>query len=229
MKQAVLAAFFISVLLSQLFAVQSGTFHADGDRSKNAIALSFDDGPGPNTQAVMQILDEYKIKATFFMNGDQVEMRPTLAKEVLQRGFEIGEHTYSHMNFYAYEKKYGTEKTKEKIRSEIQKSKDLIRKATGISPQLCRMPHGYQRPWLGEIAKDFGYALVNWTFGEDWLNIPEEKMASDYLKHVRSGNILLFHDGGKNREKTLKILPQVIREAKKKNLAFLTVSEILGN
>ena len=89
------------------------------------------------------------------------------------------------------------------------------------------MPHGYQRPWLKSIAKEFGYALVNWTFGEDWTAVPEDKMAKDYLARVRPGAILLFHDGGKNRSKTLKILPQVIQEARSKGLSLLTVSQIL--
>ncbi len=208
-------------------AAQPGTFHADGDKSKKAIALSFDDGPGLFTMKILEILDQYKVKATFFMNGDQVEIRPQIAKEVQKRGHEIADHTYSHLNFYAYEKKNGPEKTKDKARDEIAKSKKMIEKHLGLAPTICRMPNGYHRPWLKDIAREFGYGLVNWTFGEDWLNVPGAKMTEDYVKQVRAGSILLFHDGGKDRSKTVQALPAVIQEAQKKGLAFLTVSEIL--
>jgi peptidoglycan/xylan/chitin deacetylase (PgdA/CDA1 family) len=208
---------------------EPGSFFADGGKGKAAIALTFDDGPGEFTPRVLEILDRYQVKATFFMNGDQVEKRPEVAREVKKRGHEIGEHTYSHMNFYAYEKKRGVEKTREKIREEMARSKAAIEKTLGLSPRFCRMPHGYHRSWLGGIAKEFGYVLVNWTFGEDWHDIPEEKMTEDYLRQVRKGAILLFHDGGKNREKTLKIVPRVIEAARKKGLALATVGEILSD
>lgn len=211
----------------QFVALQPGSFFADGNKSKKAIALTFDDGPGEFTPKILEILDRYKIKATFFMNGDQVALRPQLAKEVLKRGHEIGEHTYSHINFYAFEKKSGLEKTKAKIREEIRKSKEMIQKTTGVSPILCRMPHGYHRSWLSEIAREFNYVLVNWTFGEDWQNLSEESMISHYIQHIQPGAILLLHDGGKNRQKTIAALPQIIERARQKNFSFLTVSEMI--
>ena len=161
------------------------------------------------------------------MNGDQIDLRPQIAKEVLKRGHEIGDHTYSHINFYAYEKKFGLEKTKTKIREEIVKSRERIVKATGAAPILCRMPHGYNRSWIGGVAKEFGYCLVNWTFGEDWLPIPQEKMESDYIRYLRSGSILLFHDGGKNRKKTISILPVISKRAQDQGFSILKVSEII--
>ncbi|MBI3013165.1 MAG: polysaccharide deacetylase family protein [Elusimicrobia bacterium] len=192
------------------------------------MALTFDDGPGEWTRPVLDLLDRYGIKATFFMNGDQVQMRPQIAKEVAKRGHEVGEHTYSHKNFYSLEKRLGVEKTKQAIQEEMSQSKEILLKTLGFEPKLCRMPHGYLRPWLGEVAKGFNYTLVNWTFGEDWLPIPKEKMAADYIRQIRPGAILLFHDGGKKRNKTLEILPLIIEEAKKKGLSLVTVSEIIA-
>ncbi len=213
---------------TSLFAMEAGTFASDGKSDRPQIALTFDDGPGGEfTTKILDVLDQYQVKATFFMNGDQVEMRPNIAKEVQKRGHEIGDHTYSHMNFYAYLKKNGIGNTREKIRSEIKKSKNIIEKTTGVVIKTCRMPHGFNKRWVKEIAEEYGYTLVNWSFGEDWLNIPQEKMASDYLKHVRPGTIFLFHDGGKKREKTVAILPLIIKEARKKNLSIVTVAELL--
>ena len=214
------------LFLSLAQALEPGSFRADGPKTKKSVAFTFDDGPGEFTPQVLDILDRYKIKATFFMNGDQVELRPRIAQEVATRGHEIGEHTYSHINFYAYKKKNGLEKTKEKISDEMKKSREAIVKATGIAPRLCRMPHGFHKPWLGEIARSFDYALVNWTFGEDWLNLPEEKMAQDYIERLKPGSILLFHDGGRNRGKTVAILPKIIEEARK-NYQIVTAGELL--
>ena len=207
-------------------SLPAGSFFADGDRGKKAVALTFDDGPGPFTERVLKILDDEKVKATFFMNGDQVAIRPRIAKEVYLRGHEIGDHTYSHVNFYAYEKKNGAEKAKEKVRSEMDLSRRRIEQATGFTPTLCRMPNGYHRAWLGPVAKEFGYVLVNWTFGEDWLKIPADRLEKDYLAHLKPGAILLMHDGGRGREKTLQILPKVIAEGRRRGLAFVTVSEL---
>ncbi|OGR52251.1 MAG: hypothetical protein A3I11_05355 [Elusimicrobia bacterium RIFCSPLOWO2_02_FULL_39_32] len=220
----ILFTFFIQ---SKLLACSPGSFHADGNKNKKAIALTFDDGPGESSLKVLELLDHYQVKATFFMNGDQVELRPELAKEVLKRGHEIGDHTYSHINFYAYEKKFGLEKTKLKVKEEIQKSRDLIVQATGKSPELCRMPHGYHRAWMKEIAKEFNICLVNWTFGKDWLKISEDRLSKEYLQNLKPGAILLFHDGGRHREKTLNLLPLIIEEAKKRDFSIITVNQIL--
>ena len=227
MRKGIYVLFFWFISCPFIYSLEPGSFHADGKPGKKAIALTFDDGPGPFSTQVLDLLDKQGVQATFFMNGDQVQIRPEIAKEVQKRGHEVGEHTWSHINFYAYEKAHGREATQAKIREEMKKSKEILQKTLGLSPKICRMPHGYHRSWLKEIAKEFGYALVNWTFGEDWTAIPEDMMAKDYVAHVRSGSILLFHDGGKNRTKTLHILPQVIQEAKSRGLAFLTVSQIL--
>lgn len=218
----------LTVSFSFLYAaVVPGSFQADGPKTKKAVALTFDDGPGLFTGQVLDVLDQYKVKATFFMNGDQVHVRPQMAQDVVKRGHEVGDHTWSHTNFYHFEKKNGMEKTREAIREEIRKSKELIESTLKISLKLCRMPHGYHRPWMKEVAKEYGYALVNWTFGEDWLKITEEKMAEEYLYKVRPGAILLFHDGGKGREKTVKIVPKVIEKARERGLKVVTVSELL--
>jgi peptidoglycan-N-acetylglucosamine deacetylase len=213
--------------LSSLYAAEAGKFYTDGPASKAAIALSFDDGPGLYTERVLNILDQEKVKATFFMNGDQVQIRPQLAQEVKKRGHEIGDHTWSHLNFFAFEKKNGPEAAGAKARDEISKSVAIIEKTCAVKVQILRMPNGFSRSYVRSIAKERGLALVNWTHGEDWLNVPEEKMTAGYLKMVRPGAIFLFHDGGKNREKTLKIVPQLIAKARAKGLAVITVGEML--
>ncbi|OGR85702.1 MAG: hypothetical protein A2901_05770 [Elusimicrobia bacterium RIFCSPLOWO2_01_FULL_54_10] len=221
------AASIVLSLVSLCAAVEPGTFQADGPVSKKAIALTFDDGPGLFTAQVLEVLDGHKVKATFFMNGDQVDFRPDLAREVLKRGHEVGDHTWGHENFYAYEKKHGTDKTRSAVRAAIARSKAKIEETLKIQVKILRMPHGYHRPWMKEVAKEFGYALVNWTLGMDWHNMPEDKMAAYYLKSIRPGAILLFHDGGRGRGKTVRIVPLVIEKARSKGFQIVTAGELL--
>ncbi len=208
-------------------SLSANFFYAQGPKEKKAIALTFDDGPGPWTTPILDILDKEGVKGTFFMNGDQVAMRPKIAKMVQEKGHAIGDHTYSHMNFYAYEKKNGLEKTKEKISEEIEKSKSILEKVLGKKITLCRMPHGYNKLWLEELSKKFNYTFINWTFGEDWQPVSQEKMAQEYIQQIKPGAILLFHDGGKNRKKTQLSLPAIIQAAKNKGYQIVTVSELL--
>jgi peptidoglycan-N-acetylglucosamine deacetylase len=222
-----LTAVLVLISMPLSAALSPGEFYSDGPKTQKAIALTFDDGPGLYTQKVLDLLKKYNVKATFFMNGDQVLIRPALAVAVRDGGHEIGDHTWSHMNFFAYEKKQGTPAARTKITEEIKRSLAEIKKVTGVESKILRMPHGYHRPWMKEVALDQKVALVNWTFGQDWLNIGAEKMAADYEKYVRPGAILLFHDGGKNREKTLIAAERVIQKAQKEGYQILPVGQLL--
>jgi len=213
--------------ISSLSAVEPGTFHADGPKSKKAIALTFDDGPGPYTTRILEVLAKHNVKATFFMSSEQVKYRKKLARKVAAEGHEIGDHTWGHVNFSEYEKLHGVEKTRHEVRRRITKSKGIIEETLEIKIRLCRMPHGYHRAWLKDVAGDFGYALVNWSFGEDWHKIPEEKMTADYLSAVKPGAILLFHDGGVRRDKTINIVDKVIENAREKGLQVIPAGELL--
>ena len=81
---------------------ESKIFYAGGPKDIQSVALTFDDGPGPNTEKVLAILDKYGVKATFFMEGQLVKIRPELVKLVKDKNHEIGSHLYSHPDFYHY-------------------------------------------------------------------------------------------------------------------------------
>ena len=208
-------------------AAEPGRFYAGGDPKRKAVALTFDDGPGRYTPDVLRVLDESGVKATFFVTGGNAERRPGLVREILRRGHELGDHTYGHVNFRSVEKEKGVEAAKAAVEEEMRRSHRVLVSVASAAPSLCRMPHGYDRKWLGAVAAKFGYSLVNWTFGEDWAGLPEAKMLEDYRRALVPGAILLFHDGGAGREKTLAILPEVIREARQRNLSIVTVGELL--
>lgn len=195
-----------------------------GTKKNKLIALSFDDGPGLNTKKILKILDDKKVKATFFMLGTSIEKRPKLVKEVYDKGHEIANHTYNHVNFFKYKKS----NIKEKIEDELLKNQNLIQSLVNYKPKLVRYPYGYSRQEALEVAEDNDYKVINWTFGIDWdKNLSSEEMMSQYLENIKSGCIFLMHDLSKN-PKIIEILPVLIDEAKKKNFHFVTVSEIIS-
>ncbi|MBV9080842.1 MAG: polysaccharide deacetylase family protein [Elusimicrobia bacterium] len=230
----------VLVLSSAFAALKPGDFVTSGPTGAKRIALTFDDGPGPYTEKVMALLDKYNVKATFFMLGEEVQYRGKLAKEVLSRGHEIGSHTFDHKNYLqvyrGIEKKLGgkpaaaqaAEQAKAQLAGEMKKSRQIIEGATGIHLEMLRMPHGVDRPWVKQAAKESGFVLVNWTYGADWLNKSEAELEPGYLKAIKPGAILLLHDGGSHRDKTLVITEAVLKAAKEKGYEVVPLSALIG-
>ena len=132
-----------------------------GNRSRRALALTFDDGPSESTPALLEILAEHKVPATFFMCGRNVRRRPQIAREVASAGHEIGNHSDSHpyLHFRSPEFIYG----------ELALAQETIRKVTGRTPTLFRAPYGVR--WIGLRAAQRRLSLsgVMWTvIARDW-------------------------------------------------------------
>ncbi len=225
----ILLLFFIINFISvNVFA--ENIFFANGKKNKKEIALTFDDGPGKNTENVLAILREKKVKATFFLLGSSIESRPYLLKDIAEDGHEIGSHTYGHVNFYKY--KYSTSEDykilKNKISEDLLKTQKLIEKNIGQKPKLVRFPHGYMRPPALDVARENGYKVINWSFGTDWNHFPSyEYLLGAYLEHAEPGAIFLMHDLSSNGL-LIEMLPQLIELLRFVGYEFVTVSELLG-
>jgi peptidoglycan/xylan/chitin deacetylase (PgdA/CDA1 family) len=230
--------FFAGILIS---SPQPGDFFAAGPRDGNRLALTFDDGPGPYTERFLDLLDKYGVKATFFMSGQQVKYRPHLAKMVAERGHEIGNHTREHINYLKHlkslKKKYeddpsgdqkALEQTKIDLAEDINGTQKRIKEKAGVKPWVVRMPHGIDRPWIKEVAKEQNVILVNWTHGADWSKESFETLEAGYLNATRPGAILLFHDGGSKRQKSLALVESVLKKISEKDYQAVTVSQLLG-
>jgi peptidoglycan/xylan/chitin deacetylase (PgdA/CDA1 family) len=212
----------ILTLIFFLFTIQHGGSKENNDVDKTiffwkidtkekVVFLTFDDGPGKYTEDVLQLLKKYNIKATFFMLGEVVKYYPDFVRKVYESGHSIASHTYYHNNFYKLQKKLSVDECKKKLDEELKMTEEEIKK---ILPQVkikfLRMPNGYYKNWVSDIAKKYGYKIVNWTFGCDWHNYTEEEMVKRYKEALQPGCIYLFHDGGKNRRKTVNVLHQLI-------------------
>ena len=235
----------VSLLLLAPLCVQAGLkpgdFVTQGPTTAKKIALTFDDGPGPHTDQYIALLDRYHVKATFFMLAEQVTYRPQVAKEIQEKGHEVACHTYNHLNYLVIyrgnTKKYpntpdgiakATAETREALVADMKKSRGIIEKATGVKLNILRMPHGVDRPWVKDAARESGFILANWTFGQDWLTSPEPALEKGYLKALKPGAIFLLHDGGNKREKSLQITEALIKEAQSKGYEIVPLSDLLG-
>lgn len=215
-----------AVVYYAAYAVRSQVFGATlwrGDETKNAVSLTFDDGPGEETEAILDVLKNYRIKAAFFMVGRQVEKFPETARRVVREGHEIGNHSFSHP-IYLYQ-------TPKSTRREIEKTQAIIEKTTGIRAKIARPPCGVRTPAYFAETRKLGVQTVQWSVaGFDWLAISAEKIAENVLKNVPPGAIILLHDADSalrsNRRETVKALSLIIEGLKAKNLRAVSLHEL---
>ncbi|MEN3013003.1 MAG: polysaccharide deacetylase family protein [Endomicrobiia bacterium] len=206
----------------KIFAEQ--IFYWKIDTKDKIIFLTFDDGPDRVfTYKVLDILDEYNIKATFFVLGELVKYNPEVIKEIVKKGHTLGNHTYYHKNYYQLQKKYSLQTCKKLLEEDILSTEKEVKKVNeNLKIKYLRMPHGFYRKWMDEIVKKFDYRIVNWSFGCDWQDIPEEIMLKKYCEALQPGAIFLFHDGGtyKYRNKTINVLKKFIVYCLQNNYRF---------
>ena len=210
-RPILIITFFFFVLKANTKENNEEIFFWKIETKEKVVFLTFDDGPGKYTKDVLELLKRYNIKATFFMLGKIVRYYPEFVKEIYNSSHSIGSHTYYHTNFYKLQKNSSINECKKKLDEELKMTENEIKK---IVPQsrikLLRMPNGYYRSWVNDVAKKYGYKIVNWTFGCDWHNFTEEEMLKKYKSALQPGCIYLFHDGGKDRTKTVNVLKQII-------------------
>ncbi|MDE5807199.1 MAG: polysaccharide deacetylase family protein [Muribaculaceae bacterium] len=166
-----------------------------GDRS---VYLTFDDGPIPEaTPWVLDQLDRYGIKATFFMVGDNVRKYPHIYEEVKRRGHRIGNHTMHHIQ--------GAHTSTRAYLRDVAEADRLI------GSDLFRPPHGWLRPRQARILSGryriIMYDLVTRDYSK---RIDAERVVENVKRYVRPGSIIVFHDSLKSREKLETALPEAI-------------------
>ena len=158
-------------------------------RIPNGCALTFDDGPNPAmTPALLDLLDKYGARATFFLLGKYVRQYPELAAEIAGRGHAIGNHSDTHPSMVFL--------SRSRIVDELTRCSDAIFKAAGQRPTFVRPPFGFRGPQFASAANRAGLQKVMmWSIAAmDWTPQPGARVAHR-LRKVRPGDIVLFHDG----------------------------------
>ena len=195
-----------------------------GDRKRPALALTFDDGPSESTPALLEILAEQNVPATFFMCGKNVRRCPGIARQVVAAGHEVGNHTDSHAQLYL--------RSPEFIYGEMALAQETIVQVTGVAPKLFRAPYGAR--WFGvRIAQQrLGLLGVMWTLiGRDW-KWPSSRISRLLLARASNGAILCLHDGRETRRApdiraTLEAVETMLPAMKERGFQFETVSQML--
>jgi len=175
------------------------------------IYLTFDDGPIPEvTPWVLDVLDQYKIKATFFCVGENVMRYPDLYQELIARGHRTGNHTYNHMRgFFTGTQRY----------------LDNVEKASGyIKSNLFRPPHGGMRMTQYKTLKK-KYDIIQWdVITRDYdKDMPKEKVLNIVKKYARNGSIIVFHDSLKAESNMRYAMPRAIEFLLEEGYQFETL------
>ncbi|MFN6534795.1 MAG: polysaccharide deacetylase family protein [Nostoc sp. EkiNYC01] len=196
-------------------------YHVQPNSSEKVIALTIDDGPWKNTTSqLLDILKENHIKATFFWVGQALQEQPDLAKREVAEGHAIGNHTWHH---------WYRQMDQATAKSEIERTANLIYQITGVKTSLFRPPGGFLNNGLAAYAKSQKDAVVMWslTSADTDPHAKPQAFVNNVLKGAKSGAIVLMHDGGGNRQRTIQALPQIISGLKQQGYRFVTVPELL--
>jgi peptidoglycan/xylan/chitin deacetylase (PgdA/CDA1 family) len=183
------------------------------------IALTFDDGPSPYTDRLLQILKDNDAKATFFQIGNKVAANPAGSKRVVDAGMELGSHTWEHPNMTAI--------PPEDIPSQLSKASDAIEAATGQRPTLLRTAGGLINDAVLAEAKKQGLADINWdVIPFDWAN-DANTGATRYMlmTQIKPNSVVLFHD---TYSSTVDLVEQFLPVLKANGYHMVTVTHMLG-
>jgi peptidoglycan/xylan/chitin deacetylase (PgdA/CDA1 family) len=192
------------------------------------VALTFDDGPNPAvTPRLLDLLDEHRARATFFLIGRFVRACPELAREVAARGHDVGNHTDTHPNLIWL--------SRARIAEELERCHDAIAHSTGSSAtRWMRPPYGYRGPQLDAVVRGLGYrGVVMWSvIAYDWKLQPASRLI-ERLRRVRPGDILVLHDGNYRtlrgeRQHVVAALEYWLPRWRDAGLGFVTIDGVVG-
>jgi len=188
------------------------------DTKEKKLSISFDAAWGrANTEGILDILDQYDAKTTFFLVGFWAEKHPDLVAEIVARGHEIGNHsaTHPHMNSLS----------EGQIREELRRCSDLVAAITGTPTTLFRPPYGEYNDQVVVTSREMGYECVQWNIDSlDWKNISAEDMVRRCTKNVNPGDIVLFHNDSKY---ILEALPKILAYYIEAGYKIIPVSQLL--
>ena len=186
------------------------------------IALTFDDGPHPRyTPQILDILDEYGIKATFFIIGINASYYPDTVAEVVRRGHEIGNHTYTHPHV--------SKVNSDSLKREIEQCESVIYELTDQKTKLFRPPEGMIDTDVRTVIHSLDYKVILWDIDtRDWAQTPADKIAENVVQHVSSGDIILMHDYVSYNSPTPEALRIFIPKLINMGYKFVVVSELIG-
>lgn len=195
--------------------------------ARGDIALTIDDGPNPDiTPQVLDLLDRYRVKATFFCIGEHAARYPELCRDIVARGHAVENHSQHHRHHFSLLGPAG-------LSREIEAAQQTLTGITGRRPQFFRAPAGLRNPFLDPVLTKHGLRLAAWTRrGFDTRTGDAAVVGRRLLRDVKPGAILLLHDGNCARTAAgipviLAVLPMLFDAARDAGLRFVPLSTAL--
>ncbi len=187
------------------------------------IALTFDDGPHPRqTPMILDLLDRYGIKATFFTVGINAYYYPDVLASIAARGHEIGNHTYSHPHVAHINQSV--------LENEIAKCEETVYQITDRRTKLFRPPEGMIDSAVLNALQNLDYRVILWDIDtRDWAHTSPEEIAENIISKISSGDIILMHDYIGSNSPTCEAMQIFIPELIAKGYKFVVVSELIDS
>ena len=183
------------------------------NKKEKVVYLTFDDGPIPEiTPWVLELLDKYNIKATFFCVGDNVRKHPEIYQQVIDRGHQIGNHTFHHLQ--------GLKKTTKTYLKDVKEASTLIK------TKLFRPPHGHMRvPQFFMLRKHFKVVMWDVVTRDYSRLMTSEQVFNNVKKYTRKGSVIVFHDSIKAGNRMKESLPKSIEWLLEQGYSFRLIEE----
>ena len=183
------------------------------------IALTFDDGPGPYTAHLLDILDQYGAKATFFLIGSKVSGQASVVRSIQARGHQLGNHSWSHPEL--------PKLSVDQIAGEIDQTNNAIKQAVGTKPNIIRPPYGAFNRAVLEQFRQRGMSAVVWSVDtRDWADRNSEIVCSRAVAGARNGAVILMHD---IHPTSVNAVPCILNSLKQQGYSFVTVQNLIGD
>ena len=183
-------------------------------------ALTFDDGPDPiNTVKILDVLKEYNVKATFFLQGNHVEKYPEITKRIFEEGHLIANHSYSHPHLMEFS-------SLDSVLYQLTKTDSLIKNITGKSHKYFRPPFGELSPEQKAFLEGKGFEIVMWDVStKDWdiNNVSADDIINTIDAKVFDGADILMHSTGAN---TAEAMPRIIELLKSKAYSLVCYDQL---
>ncbi|HEU4652427.1 MAG TPA: polysaccharide deacetylase family protein [Steroidobacteraceae bacterium] len=221
-----------ATLADGIFRPASNVFYptvSSVQTTQRSVALTFDDGPHPETTPrVLDLLAKYSARATFFAIGKHIEAHRKLTERIVAEGHELANHSWHHSYWQNFQRSRA-------LTSDITRNADCIRSITGSEAQpIYRAPVGLKSPELARVAHALGLTVVAWSIhSRDTIDSDAHRIARRVLTKVRPGAIALLHDGHERsdrlRTNAVEALPFILEGLRDRQFTSVTVSELLAS
>ncbi len=189
----------------------------DDKRGGKAIYLTFDDGPSSaHTRRVLELLDQYDAKATFFQVGEEAAARPQLTRAVVERGHALGNHTWNHKDLRKLSRRA--------VSHQINRTSAVLGRISGRPVTCLRPPYGAKNARVKAVIRSKKLAMKLWDIDpRDWKRPGAAAIAKKVVSKAHPSAVVLMHDGGGNRSQSVKALKRILEALGEKGYRFETL------